>query len=255
MTDPGVPQRRRRWSERWRAVFETDEPQGLVRRGRGVAFARAGRAHDLRVVPGRLTGRVQGKLATPHTVTIDLPLLDEAGWEALHAAVAGQAGHSVRLLSGQTPDGLVEELDAIGVHLFPQRDEVVVDSSEPDAHPTPVSAWALIEATAETLERDPFVLLRLRGRGREQLLADLAARRRGSAGPEGVEAPTGLPWTAARAPLPAASPLATAEPTPLDALDDPPGWTGGVSAADLLGPLTERAAAWAQQHQANDTAG
>ncbi len=252
---PGATGQPRRWSERFRAIFDTDEPQGLVRRGRGVAFARAGRAHDLRVLPGRLTGRVQGKLATPHTVALTVPTLDDAAWEALITSVTGQARHSVRLLSGQTPDGLAEELDAVGVHLFPQGEEVAVESSEADAHPTPASAWAVIEAAAEALEHDPFMLLRLRGRGREQLLAELAERRRGSSGPAGVPVPDGMAGTAPRAPLPTFRPLEVPQESPLAVRGDPPGWTGGVSAADLLGPLTERAAAWAEQVREAATGG
>jgi uncharacterized Zn finger protein len=246
-----------RWSERWWELLPEGRGEGRGRRARaqGVAWARAGRVGDLRTSAGHLTGRVQGARATPYLVEVLVPVLPDEAWRAVAGVVASRARHEAQLLAGQVPDGLAVDLAGTGVALFPDRSEVEVScpcgrEADPCEHVT-----ALWESTAERFDRDPFAWLRLRGRGRERLLAEIAAARRRSA--EGTSGGRGLPvaelspggWARARAPLEDAVVSVVAAPDtpagPLRLLGDPPGWAGGVGAGDLFSPLVEGAARYA----------
>jgi uncharacterized Zn finger protein len=238
-----------RWSARWRALLDEDTPRGALSAGRGRAYARSGRVTELRAPPGRLEARVQGSRATPYLVELGVPVLDDAEWDLVVAAVAGQVRHAARLLANQAPDALVGELEAHGVRLFPHPAEIAPSCSCDDPSPWCKHVAAVVEVSADRLDGDPFLLLRLRGRGRERLLADLARARR-SHQPDPDSQPLAAlgeagSWTAAPAPLPPAAAQADARP-PIEERGDPPGWAGGVAAADLFGPLLDAGAAWAR---------
>lgn len=248
------------WSTAWRRLIEEGGPGGLdpavVRRlHQGHAYHRAGRVTDLRVSPGRASVRVQGDRATPHSVVLEVRQLDEAGWWRVAGVLAGQVRHTARLLAGHPPESLDAELEGTGVQVFLSTEEVAAscdcaDTVWPCAH-----VAALWETLAEALEEDPFVLLRLRGRGRERLLGELAQARRRRTGGAAVEG-AGVPvatldaghWTSARtsldglsipAPTPPRAPAGT-----LRVMGDPPGWAGGVDAWKLFSPLVKDAADW-----------
>jgi uncharacterized Zn finger protein len=233
-----------RWSHRWRALVDDVDPL-RVARGRG--YERSGRVTGLRTAPGLLTAWVQGSRATPHLVEVGLPVLDDRDWDRVVRAVAEQARHAARLLAGQAPVGLEDE----GVRLFPHPAEIGSSCGCDDPSLWCKHVVAVIEAAARRLDRDPFLLLHLRGRGRERFLADLAAARGGADRPATglpLAALQGLSWTSARSPLDDLTPPSSGE-DPLARLGDPPGWAGGVTAADLFGPLVERGAAWAAQQR------
>ncbi len=255
---------RLRWSDRWRGLVDDAGPATALRVSRGRAYERSGRVSDLRARPGALSARVQGSRATPYLVEVGLPVLDAAEWDRVVAAVVEQARHSARLLAGQAPEGLEDELAAQGpqggpqgVRLFPHPAELATSCACDDPSPTCKHVVAVVEAAANRLDDDPFLLLHLRGRGRERFLADLTAARR-AAGPEpegiSVSALSTERWTSASVPPQAVTSPAAADreaaagqEDPLARRGDPPGWSGGVSAPDVFGPLADRGAAWARR--------
>lgn len=237
------------WSERWRDLLD-DAPGDIARRSRrGQALLRAARVTDVRVAPGRLSGSVQGSRSTPYVVEITVPQLPDAAWERIAQAIAGQVRHSARLLAGQAPDGLATELQAAGVRLFCELGELDVSCACGEGlcrHAAGV--W---HAAGEAMAEDPFVLLTLRGRGRQRVLEEVSALRGGgrdvvARGLEPGEVdPRG--WWERRAALDDIGlPAARSALPALRALGDPPGWAGGVSADALFGPLVQRGAAWAR---------
>ncbi len=238
------------WVDRWRQLLPMTE-EGRRRFNQGRAFQRSGRVTGVRTSPGRLVGQVQGSRATPYLVEVLLPPLDDAAWATVLEVVAGQARHAARLLAGQLPDALAGDLAERGIELFAAAEQVDArcacgEASRPCAH-----VVALWEAAAERFAQDPFAFLLLRGRGREHLLAELAAARRRAGGRDAAE---GLPvadlvsagWVRLRAPLDDLE-LPGAEPPespagPLRLLGDPPGWAGNVPAGELFRPLVVNAA-------------
>lgn len=236
-----------RWSQCWRGLADDADP---LRVTRGRAYERSGRVTGLRTGPGLLTGRVQGSHATPYLVDVGMPVLDERDWDRVVTAVAEQARHAARLLAGQAPVGLEDELTTAGVRLFPHPAELRTNCSCDDPSAVCKHVVALIEAVARRVDGNPFLLLHLRGRGRERFLADLATARSGDrhrlTGGVPLPALAGMSWTEARAPLDEEAPAPPGDDL-LARLGNPPGWAGGVTAADLFGPLVERGAAWAAE--------
>jgi uncharacterized Zn finger protein len=236
-----------RWSDRWRALLDDASPKAALRASRGRAYERSGRVTDLRATPGQLSGRVQGSRATPYLVELGVPLLDQTAWGQVVRAVADQVRHGARLSSGQAPQGLEDELEAEGVRLFPHPAEMAPSCGCDDGSPWCKHVAAVVEATARRLDDDPFLLLRLRGRGRERFLADLAAVRTGAAQEQGWDV-AGVPpaeWAVAPIPLDQEREALPAGEDVLTGLGDPSGWAGGMDAASLFGPLVDRGAAWA----------
>lgn len=238
------------WAAQWRALLlDDDQRTRAVAQGR--AYHRSGRVTDLQVGTGRLSGRVQGRRATPRAVEVRIAVLNDEQWTTIVELLAGQLRHSARLLAGLQPVGLAEELAARGLRLLPAAEDVQTTCGCGGAQPCAHTA-AVWESATDRIAEDPFTLLRLRGRGRERLLADLAAgrtHRRDGAGSIPVSELDAAGWTSARSPLedlhlPSAegrTPVAG----PLRVLGDPPGWPRGPSADELLGPLVELAARWA----------
>lgn len=243
----------RSWAAQWRALLAPNDPRAAREVAQGTAHHRSGRVTDLRVATGALWARVQGHRATPRTVEVDVAVLDEEGWRRVVELLAGQLRHSARLLAGLQPEGLVEDLADRGVRLLPTAEDVETTCGcgrvQPCAH-----AAAVWEAATVRIDEDPFTLLRLRGRGRERLLAEVAAERGEPTGDAPFRPLSELAvegWGHARSPLeelhlpPRQRP--TAATRPLRLLGNPPGWPGGPNADDLFGPLVERAAQWARR--------
>lgn len=242
------------WEAHWRSLLP-EEDRGPTREVvQGRSYFRSGRVTDLRVARGLLSGRVQGRQATPRVVEVAVAVLSDDDWASVVELLAGQLRHSARLLAGLQPEGLVEELAAAGVRLLPGPGEVVTTcgcaSAQPCAH-----AAAVWETASERIAEDPFMLLHLRGRGRERLLADIAADRaeqtdQAVSVPVHDLAPAG--WRRASAPLEELH-LPSEETADARAglrlLGDPPNWPRGPSADELFGPLIERAARWARRQE------
>lgn len=242
-----------RWAQRWADLLDDGTAQVVRRMMQGRNLLGSGRVIGIAIGRGAVTGTVQGFSATPLSVEITMPVFGDDQWDEVVGALASQVRHRARLLAGQVPDGLDSQLEAHGLSLFPERAELDVTCRCDDAVVPCMHAAGVWLAAAAEIEQDPFALLRLRGRGRERLLAESAAARgAATAQPPPGQAPGDLPldhWISATrdvddfVPAPPQPPRTAAGPLRL--LGDPPGWAGGVSAGDLFAPLVERGAAWA----------
>jgi hypothetical protein len=126
---------------------------------------------------GEITAPVQGSRAKPYRVTVRVRTFDDQEWARVLDAFAAEIGHTAALLEGELPPGLVEDSAGVGIDLLPGLGEIQPRCSCPDwADPCKHSA-AVCYLVADELDRDPFGLLLLRGRGREEVLAALRARR------------------------------------------------------------------------------
>lgn len=242
------------WGTQWRAVLGGPDPELARRVRQGTATYRSGRVSDVRLGIGRVSARVQGSRATPFLVELEVPVLDEPGWDVILDLLASRVRYSARLLAGQHPEGLAEEAAERGVRLFPTRAEIGVAAGHSGEDPFPVVGAAVWEAVASRIDNGPFPLLQIRGRGRERVLREIARRRRS----EGVGAATGvavgeirvLGWSTEQASLDTIA-IPTVRRPRLSApgmrvLGEPDGWAGALSPADLLGPLVVDAAAAAE---------
>lgn len=166
------------WARWWIAALEALGWGARIQRGR--TYARAGSVRSLDVRPGRVDARVKGSRPQPYVVRIQVPVFSDEVWGRVIERLAAEARGTAGLLAGEAPAGIEEIFAAAGASLFPRsRDELTFSCSCQEwAEPCKHVAAVHYELGSE-FDRDPFLLLRLRGRTREALVAALRARRAG----------------------------------------------------------------------------
>ncbi|WP_246210461.1 SWIM zinc finger family protein [Nocardioides piscis] len=173
------------WSKAFlRAVEELAFSAPELKRGR--RHARAGDVGAITVGDGSFVAAVfDGDDA--FTVTGSVPLLGSDDQSVLVELVAAEAGRIAALMSGELPHSLVEAMEEAGVELLPYGGELgTTCTCESWLDPCP-HALAVLTQVAWLTQRDPFVLLQLRGLARDELLARLhALDEHAGAGPGGA---------------------------------------------------------------------
>ncbi len=238
------------WGNAWIESMErTALDQEQLRKGRRYAFA--GQVGSITVSPGRISAAVHdGDQYTPHDTIVRVGTLAAAEWDRLLDRVAAKAGHIAALLDRDMPHDLAQTADDAGVRLLPGYGDLEPECDCPSwDHPCRHAA-ALAYQAAWLLDRDPFVLLLMRGRGEAELTADLRRRnaRRAITADDADEA-AGTPAEEAYAAPPAALPAppgpVTGEPLALAPLLA--GHEAAGIDAEALGALAADAA-----HRARD---
>jgi uncharacterized Zn finger protein len=157
------------WARRWIEVLE-GFPIG-ARLGRGRSYARKGQVLDIEVEPGEVTARVQGSRRAPYRVTVGLPTLSEEDRRAVAQELARHAQLAAGLLAGEMPPELEEAFLEAGAPLFPEQvGDLETACSCPDWSNPCKHIAAVYYLVAEELDRNPFLLLRLRGFRRRDLV-------------------------------------------------------------------------------------
>ncbi|TDU83119.1 SWIM zinc finger protein [Kribbella voronezhensis] len=234
------------WGKAWvdALVHRARLDPGRLSRGR--SYARRGSVLELTVDPGVVSATVQGSRPTPYEVNVRIRAFTDDEWEAVLDVVSAQIGRVAALLDGELPPEVVDDAQAAGLELLPDAGEVKTACNCPDfAVPCKHSA-AVCFLIADALDEDPFVLLLLRGRKRDELMAALRERR--SAGGEQLAVkrrPVGVPARAAFAkalgpvPLP---PKPLAQPgVPSAVLMLEPPRQSGIDAHELVMLATDAA--------------
>ncbi len=175
------------WSGKWLAALERLVDPARLSRGR--SYARSGQVLNLDIQPGRIESRVQGSAPRPYKVKIEIKPLSEKDWERVAEAMSQQAIFAAKLLAGEMPQNIEEAFAAAKVTLFPaSRGDLKTQCSCPD-HWNPCKHIAAVYyLLGEQFDSDPFLLFRLRGKTRDEIMSLLRARRAQSAMAEEEEA-------------------------------------------------------------------
>lgn len=267
---PGIHARlsfeRSRWWTR-RFLDYIDEMAGTKQLRAGRNCVKSGKVVEMRVLPGLVEAYVQGRRKTPYRVRLHAAVPDRDRVAAIYADLSASAGIAAELLSGNLPEGLADIFERNGVPLTPMggvAGKLLCSCPEPDDICKHIVAALYVAADA--VDRDPFLLLRLRGLEKGELFSRLLSPRGGvpplcpasiaaedstvgdgEAGlPHGGRsfAPVpplvldrtfyGRPFPPERTPAPRAG----EEPAPA-AIFDFPFWRGDVSFRDALAPYYE----------------
>ena len=232
------------WGQAWVTALE-DSTLDSGRLSRGRTYARQGMVGAVTIAPGQVKAAVQGSRPRPYRSAVHLPVLTDAQWGTLLDTIAARAGHLAALLDGEMPAELVDDAHQAGVPLLPQPTELDPECSCPDWGYPCKHAAALCYAIAATIDADPFVLFALRGRGREEVFAQLRALRTAAQETAAPPAPVGIPAAAAYARW-------VEEPSELPELPEPAAHTTALPAAPPSG--TGLAAADLERLMADATA-
>src|SRR4051794_8291048 len=157
------------------------------RLSRGRAYARNGRVLDVEVSPGLVRARVQDTQPRPFRIEIAVEPFADQVWDRVIGALARQAIYTAKLLAGELPAEVVQLCDSAEAPLFPSHpDDIVMRCSCPEWAVPCKHVAAVHYALAAELDRDPFLLFRLRGKTREELTSALRERRSSLSGSPGA---------------------------------------------------------------------
>ena len=157
------------WGRAWvRVIEETALDAADLTTAR--ALARSGRLGAVMVLAGMASVVVDRGGPASVVAQLRVTRLDDRAWESFAEELGREAGFAAALESGELPVDLVEHADQVGVELLPGSADLET-ACECDAWAQPCThALALMYQLTWHLDGDPYALLLLRGRTREQLL-------------------------------------------------------------------------------------
>ncbi len=164
------------WSKRFIHVLESLGMGARLDRGR--SYARRGQVISIDVQKSAVNAKVQGSRPKPYSITIRLVSLSDKDWDKVIDVMASQAIFAAKLLSGEMPQNIEDAFAEAKVSLFPRSGkDLDTDCSCPDyANPCKHIA-AVYYILAERFDADPFLIFKLRGRTKEEIIQALRKKR------------------------------------------------------------------------------
>ncbi len=160
------------WSQRFTDVLESYGLGGRMERGQ--RYARSGRVLSLEVSTGVLEAAVQGSERRPYRVQVRSNPPDDKQWRQLEEQLSRRLGWTAQLLTGALPREMEQACREVGINLLPERwRDLNCRCSCPDGMVPCKHIAAVLYVFAARLDEDPWLLLRWRGRQRDQLLNQL----------------------------------------------------------------------------------
>lgn len=160
------------WAKRWIGTLEGFDIGARLTRGR--SYARSGQVLSIDIAKGEIKAKVQGSSPTPYKITVKLKALTAADWKTLTTALGSQAIFAARLMAGEMPQEIEQVFKDNRLSLFPERSrDLQTDCSCPDWSNPCKHIAAVYYLLAEEFDRDPFLLFKLRGMTREELVEAL----------------------------------------------------------------------------------
>ena len=157
------------WAKRWIAVLERFDIG--ARLGRGRSYARRGQVVSITIDKGLVKAMVQGSRPKPYGVTIRVKTLSGASWRKLARKLSHQAIFAAKLLAGEMPQDIEVAFKEAGLSLFPEKlKELDTDCTCPDWSNPCKHIAAVYYLLGEEFDRDPFLILKLRGMNREEIV-------------------------------------------------------------------------------------
>ena len=161
------------WARRWISVLESFNIG--ARLGRGRSYARSGQVLSIEIDKGKVSAKVQGSRPKPYDIKLEVKTLSSSDWQKLTKVLSRQAIFSAKLLMGEMPLDIEKGFKEAGLSLFPERlKDLKTDCSCPDWSNPCKHIAAVYYLLAEEFNRDPFLIFKLRGMNREDLIAMLS---------------------------------------------------------------------------------
>lgn len=157
------------WAKRWINVLESFNIG--ARLGRGRSYARRGQVLSIDIEKGVIDAQVQGSRPKPYKIQIKINPLSTANWQKVGQALSRQAIFAAKLLAGEMPQDVEEVFRSVGVKLFPEKlQDLQTNCSCPDWSNPCKHIAAVYYLLGEEFDRDPFLIFKLRGISREEVV-------------------------------------------------------------------------------------
>ncbi len=154
------------WGKAWIAIVEEEASYNRASRGR--AYARADKVYDIRIGPGKATGKVEGSSGEEYKVEITCPVMpaNDRGRVLQKVSDPSVAGP---LLNNELPQGLE------GFCSKNLLDDIDYDCSCPDYECPCKHIAALFYVLGDEIDHAPQILFALRGITNDDLLSALGS--------------------------------------------------------------------------------
>ncbi len=167
------------WGRQWvQQILQIGRP---YRMERALLYAKENRIDHLNVTPGQIFATVQGTAPTPYRVKIQFQIIPEEGWDNLLVFISSKVKYIIALLENQMPLDIEDVFKEIGFSLYPDPMKIQASCSCPDNSKNKTKICKHIAATilyvALVIDFDPFILFKLRGREKTEILTYLMQNR------------------------------------------------------------------------------
>ncbi|MHA1104846.1 MAG: SWIM zinc finger family protein [Promethearchaeota archaeon] len=162
------------WGKEW--IISNLKSGRPFRMQRGIEYAKdEERIDNFSISKGQIFATVQGTAPTPYRVKINFDLIPEVGWEKIIKELSTRLLYIIELLEGSLPQDVITIFENNGYSLFPDAAKGLDSTcSCPDKAVPCKHIAAVILYLARVLDYNPFLLLELRGKSKEEILEDLS---------------------------------------------------------------------------------
>lgn len=228
------------WAKRWLALLESFGLGSRLSRGR--TYARSGQVVSIDVAAGEVVAVVQGSRPEPYRVRVSVRRFPDHVWDRFLEGAGSTPALGARLLSGELPPEIERLAEETHHSLFPKEyGDLETECSCPDWEVPCKHLAALFYLIGEELDRDPRLILKLRGLEPERLRSALTGATEEIAEPESVPlaADDASFWEGGEIDPALAGPLdRAADPTAvLKRLGPFPFWSGAQPVTESLEPV------------------
>lgn len=169
------------WSKKWNNAISSFTISSRVDSGR--EYARGGNVLSIEVSKGEIEAEVQGSSLTPYKVSMELDSFSKQQWETIMKIMSQKAIFCAKLLNGEMPENIEEAFKEAGVSLFPKKQIHLVTQCSCSDVANPCKHIAAVHYTLGVeFDKDPFVILKLRGMDKDEFLQALRTLRSGNEG-------------------------------------------------------------------------
>jgi uncharacterized Zn finger protein len=156
------------WGKAWcRNLERYSDHSNRLPRGR--TYLRNGAVIDLKIGPGEVTAQVMG--SSLYRITVSIPEVAAAHWQAIARDCARSIDTLVELLQGQLSTSVMERITRPGTGLFPSPTEISFSCSCPDSAAMCKHVAATLYGIGARLDSAPELLFGLRKVDAKELIA------------------------------------------------------------------------------------
>jgi uncharacterized Zn finger protein len=141
-------------------------------------YVRTGKVVEMNVNPGVVEAKVQGTRKAPYHVRLYSSLPTPEQLDGIKRRLSERAIYSALLLAGEMPSAILDIFRSRGAGLMPgEYGKSRLLCSCPEPHDVCKHILAALLVVTGAFDRDPFLLLRMRGLEKEDLLASVTKSR------------------------------------------------------------------------------
>ena len=157
------------WVERWLELLDSYRFKKRLERAR--IYAREGNVLSIKFKDAKVFAKVQGSDFEPYQVSLSLVPFSDEDWNYIVKSLSQKAIFSAQLLAGKMPENIEEVFIKNGLSIFPfTLLDIKADCSCPDRVNPCKHIGAVYYQLAEYFSEDPFIIFKLRGRTKEQII-------------------------------------------------------------------------------------